>query len=162
MSKADKLREQRAELLAKLQRERADEAGCRVEVQRQIDELQRRTEKKKRNLDALARESNETVARLDKQIAVMEADEKIAQLRVAAHDLDVHGHSPERLRIFERLCTELAAPTVNRFALKNYEARSLAFRRMKREGDAVVYRPPYRTWSELVEVNVRPGQEQAA
>jgi hypothetical protein len=156
MSKADKLRKQRADLIIKLQRERNDEVATRAEIQRQIDELEERRAKKKRNLDALAAENNKTLAELDRKIAVIAAAEKVDQLRAAAAELDSDGHSPERLARFERLCTELAAPTVNHFAPRSHEARQMAFRRMKRDVEVAMFRPPYQTWSELVEVNIRP------
>jgi hypothetical protein len=115
-----------------------------------------------RELEQKGRAIDSDIAHLDEQIRVAEATQNIEQLRAAAHDLDQHGDSPERLRVFERLCTELSAPLVNRFALRSYEARSMLFKRMRRDPSVSFHRAPYASWSELVEVNVRPGQQEAA
>ena len=161
MSKGSELRNERAELLVKLQRERADEVGTRTEIQRQIDELEKRRAKKKRDLEQLAAESNKLLAELDRKITAAVAEERIEQLRIAARDLDEHGHSPERLARFERLCTELAGPLVNRFALRSYEARSMLFKRMRRDPSVAFHGAPFPNWLALVEANIRTPQEAA-
>jgi len=156
-----KLRKERAELIAKLQRERADEVGTRAEIQKQIDKLEEQRAKKKQNLEQLAAASNKLLAELDRKIDAIVAAEKVDQLRAAAVELDLDGHSPERLAKFERLCTELAAPLVNRFALKSYEARSMLFKRMRRDPSVVFHGATFQNWQALVEANIRSPQEAA-
>jgi len=117
-----KLRKERAELIAKLQRERADEVGTRAEIQKQIDKLEEQRAKKKQNLEQLAAASNKLLAELDRKIDAI---------------------------------------LVNRFALKSYEARSMLFKRMRRDPSVVFHGAPFQNWQALVEANIRSPQEAA-
>jgi hypothetical protein len=160
MSQADKLRNERAELLTRLQRERADEAACRIEIDRQIKNLQAQQAKKQDHLDACAKQTDRTLAELDRKITAIVTAEKVDALRVVAAELDQHGHNPERLHRLERLTAELAY--AGRFALKSHEHRMMAFKRMRRDPTVSFHGPGYASWSALVDTNLRPGQEQAA
>jgi hypothetical protein len=159
-SKADKLRDERAALLAKLKRERDDEAACRAEIDRQIKTLQDQQAKKQGHLDGCAKQTDRTLAELDRKITAVVTAEKVDALRVVAAELDEHGHNPERLHRLERLTAELAY--VGRFALKSHEHRMMAFKRMRRDPTVSFHGPGYSSWSALVDTNLRPGQEQAA
>jgi hypothetical protein len=155
MTQADKLRAQRATLIADRKEARANFIAARAAAEQKILESRQALDREEAALQERGAGFDADIAALDREIGAAEADDKIESLRAVAADLDTHGHSPERLRNLERLCCELSSPMVNRFAMRSYEARSLCFRRMKREGDAVVYRPPYPTWAALVEANVR-------
>jgi hypothetical protein len=160
MSKADKLRAERTELLLKLQRERADEAACRAEIERQIRNLKAQQAKKQDHLDACAKQTDRTLAELDRKISVIVTAEKVDALRAVTTELDRDGHNPERLRRIELLTAELA--NAGRFALRTHEHRQMAFRRMRRDPSVSFHGPGFQSWSALVEACVRPGQEQAA
>jgi hypothetical protein len=161
-SKAEALRKQRAAMLADRKAQRDAFIKSREAAEDKFAKAKAALDKAQAHLDDRCRRIDADVAHLDKQIAASEAVEKIEQLRTAAAALDRDGHSPERLRVFERLCTELAAPLVGRFMLRTHEHRQNVFRRMKREADVTQFRPPYPTWSALVDACVRAPPEHAA
>jgi hypothetical protein len=78
-------------------------------------------------------------------------DAKVEALRTVAAALDQNGDSPERMKLFETLCAELAGPLVGRFSLRSHEHRQNVFGRMRRLPDKAMFGQPYASWSELVE-----------
>jgi hypothetical protein len=162
MNKADKLRKQRAEYLDKRREQRDQHMAARKAVEDKIAAMQAELAAEQSELEKKGRAIDLDIAHLDVMIRDAEAVQKIEELKVAARELDIDGHSPERLRIFERLCCELSAPLVGRFSLRSYEARQMVFRRMKRDAEVAMFGPPYPTWSALVQACIRPGQQEAA
>jgi hypothetical protein len=106
MKKLEDLREQRAELLAKLKRERDDELGCRAEIERQIKELEARRAKKMAELDGLAKEADKTLIELDRKIRHEEAEQHVAEFFDVAAALD-ERETPERLARWKHLIAVL-------------------------------------------------------
>jgi hypothetical protein len=135
MSKVDKLRNERAELIAKLKRERDDELACHAEVQRQINDLEARRAKKKADLITLAVESEKTLAELDRKIARAAAEEKKQQLLEVARQID-EAETPEKWMRFDKLCCEIPNK-------QSYELRSMNRRRMKSDKDVAALGRPY-------------------
>ena len=88
------------------------------------------------------------------------ADQAAIEWLDAARELDKHGDSPERLARLEKLGATLAF--ANRLLMPRYEARKLAFDRMRRQGDGAMFRPPFTSWSKLAECWLRPAEEKAA
>jgi hypothetical protein len=148
----EELRAERGELIAKLKAEREAELATHAEIERQIRELEARRAKKKAELEGLARNSNADLGELDRKIAAAVAEEQIDLLHATARQLDVDGHSAERLARFEKLAAELH--TAKRLA-PNHELRSLNIKRMRRMEGATMWSPPYASWQAMAQAWVR-------
>jgi hypothetical protein len=135
-TKADKLRDERDAVITKLKRERDDELGTRAEIERGIKELQSRLAKKQASLDALAAESNKTVAELDRKIAAAVAEEKEQQLHEVARSIDADGETPAKWAAFDRLCAEIPNK-------QSYQLRCMNRQRMMGDKEYVAFGRPY-------------------
>ena len=106
-------------------------------------------------------ERNEVLRKLIADRNRAEADRKAQQFMFTAKAMDTDGDSNDKFAAFERLAAELSF--AGRLNCNRYEARDMIYRRMRREGDAKVFKPPFYTWEALASAWLRPaGTENVA
>jgi hypothetical protein len=140
-TQAEKLRAQRAALIADRKEQRDRYAAARQEAEQKIIEARAALDRKVLAFEERAAGFDAEIRALDAQIADAVAAEKIQQLHEVARAIDVDGESPQRWATFEKLAAQLHP----RWVKPNHEMRSLSLRRMRRADDAVAYGLPFPT-----------------
>jgi DNA repair exonuclease SbcCD ATPase subunit len=136
-TKADKLRAQRALLIADRRSQRDGHVAARKAAEDKFAAAQAALDKAAAHLERRCKAIDSDVAALDVQIREAEIAEKKQQLLEVAREID-EAETPERWARFDKLCMEIPNK-------QSYELRSMNRRRMKSDKDVAALGRPYPT-----------------
>jgi hypothetical protein len=135
MTNAEKLKQQREQILRDRREQRDRFVAARQEAEQKLVEARAALDKKQAAFEQSAASFDSEIATLDHQIREAVMIEKKQQLLEVAAQID-QAETPEKWARFDRLCSEIP----NR---QSYELRSMNRRRMIGDKDVAALGRPY-------------------